>query len=365
MVKRRQFMAAAAVALAAVPALPRPRAAVAAGEPTSFPHTLVERTSGTGLIRPGMHFDHVAFQSDGVLPEGVQIRFVGVEEDGEWHRVRFAEHARDGEEGTPVALLAVPEGSEGYELRGGGEGLAAITMNTRDGQRMRTSRETGGTLEVPSALKGLSLPPVHYVTRAGWGADESLRFDGAGNELWPAEFSPAQTITVHHTALAVNGDPAAAVRAVYHLHAVEQAWGDIGYHLLIGPDGTIYEGRYSGEDQVPVFAGLPVGTGAEVVTAGHVGGYNSGNIGVCLLGDFTGEMPTQAAQDSLVRVLALLCLVTGVDPRARIEYVNPVNGQAITVHGVSRHRDWLTTECPGNMFAATFDAIRERVARLL
>jgi hypothetical protein len=198
-------------------------------------------------------------------------------------------------------------------------------------------------------------------TRSGWGADESLRFDEDGNDLWPAVFHRVQALTVHHTAMATTGDHAADVRAVYHLHAAEQAWGDIGYHLLVDPEGVVYEGRHSGGG-LPIFRTLPLPGLAESVTAGHAFGFNHANIGVCLLGDFTDEIPTRAAQDSLVDVLRVLCALTGVNPAERIEYVNPDTGVVTEQEAVARHRDWLDTECPGNAFAEVFDtAIRQRV----
>ena len=57
------------------------------------------------------------------------------------------------------------------------------------------------------------------ITRApSWGADESLRFDSGGHEIWPPEFSPMQKAIVHHTAGRNNDpNPAATVRAIYYL----------------------------------------------------------------------------------------------------------------------------------------------------
>src|SRR5439155_10156344 len=45
------------------------------------------------------------------------------------------------------------------------------------------------------------------ISRAGWGADESLRFDSTGKEIWPPAFYPVQKVIVHHTATQ-NSDPA-------------------------------------------------------------------------------------------------------------------------------------------------------------
>jgi len=201
--------------------------------------------------------------------------------------------------------------------------------------------------------------PVTYLSRAAWGADESKRFSG-GVEVWPAEWYPVQVLTVHHTA-GNNNDPtpAATIRAIYNDQAVSQGWGDIGYHLLIDEAGQVYEGRWTGTDGVPIFGNGP--TGMMVNTAGHASGYNTGNIGVCLLGNFTSQGPTAAAREALVTVLADLARVCHIGPSATINYFNPVNQQAKSNFGVSGHRDWNNTQCPGNTFYPSFDELRQLV----
>src|SRR5262249_24830334 len=142
----------------------------------------------------------------------------------------------------------------------------------------------------------------------------------------PAYF-PVQTLTVHHTAGANSDpDPAATVRAIYFFHTITRGFGDIGYHLLIDEAGTVYEGRWSGTDRVPVF-GPELGPDGrpQMVNAAHVGGFNSGNIGVALLGDFTNQLPTSAARRSLTLVLAVLAGVENLDPLATTRYVNPIS----------------------------------------
>ena len=107
------------------------------------------------------------------------------------------------------------------------------------------------------------------VTRCEWGADESLM-------TWAPQFYPAQKLTVHHTATANNdADPAATMRAIYRYQAVDRGFGDIGYQYLIDESGRVYEGRYSGVDNYPGHDA----EGVNVVTAAHVGGFNSGNTG--------------------------------------------------------------------------------------
>jgi len=214
---------------------------------------------------------------------------------------------------------------------------------------------------------GGSLAGLCARDRAAWGADESLRLDPAGNDRWPPVFFSVQRITVHHTVIDdPGGDPAAAVRAIYRYHAVDLGFGDIGYQLLIGRDGCVYEGRVSGDDGVPVFSGPPKPGGpALAVNGGHVLGFNPGNVGVALIGDFTDAAPSRAALRSLTRTLAALVVAGGLDPLATGTYVNPITGATLETATISGHRDWLSTECPGERLYPLLPEIRRRVARLV
>ncbi|ONI75191.1 hypothetical protein ALI144C_41345 [Actinosynnema sp. ALI-1.44] len=197
-------------------------------------------------------------------------------------------------------------------------------------------------------------------TRSGWGADESYRLKD-GKERWLPEYFKAQTLTVHHEGVGTGGDPAARVRGIYKLHAVDNGWGDIGYHLLIGSDGVIFEGRWSGDDCVPVFPA----TGSAPVNAGHVAQWNAGNIGICLINNLSVVEPTAAALESLAKVAAVLSVRCGLDPLGSTNYVNPINGKRKTVPTMSLHRDWATTECPGEKLLPKIPQVKARVTELV
>jgi hypothetical protein len=184
--------------------------------------------------------------------------------------------------------------------------------------------------------------------------------------VWPAEYAPTQALTVHHTAGANNDpDPAGTVRAIYYYQSVTLAWGDVGYHLFIDEQGRVYEGRWSGANPVPAFdTTVPAGADPGLVVAGHAGGYNTGNLGVCLLGNFTNQGPAPAARATLITVLASLARVCEIDPELVVNYVGPT-GNTRTVLGVSGHRDWNATECPGNTFYPQLPAVRSEVAQLI
>lgn len=181
------------------------------------------------------------------------------------------------------------------------------------------------------------------LSRQAWGADESLRFGPDGSETWPPDYHPVQTLSVHHTGSA-NGeaDPAARVRTIYRDQTVGQGWGDIGYHYLMDAAGLVYEGRWSGTDGDPAH-----NAAGQLVTAAHIATYNSGNVGIALLGTFTTGAPTSAARGALVQPLAELATRHSIDPlQQKVGYVNPVNGATWSGPAVSGHRDWAATACP-------------------
>jgi hypothetical protein len=227
----------------------------------------------------------------------------------------------------------------------------------------------------PGAAAGFDLPgglfcPVPYMNRAAWGADESLRYTNNGG-YWTEDYFPVRTITVHHTGFVVDPDAAKAVRDIYTKQTLQGdgttgggvGWGDIGYNLLIDDQGVVYEGRYSGTDGFPVFN--PDGN---MVTGAHVLHYNTGNIGVCLLGYLDDGPATPAAQDSLTTVLAYLAVAGHVNPTGMVNYVNAAPGYtqyAKTVHAISGHRDWAATDCPGSAEYPLLPGIRTGAAAAL
>ncbi|MER6360708.1 peptidoglycan recognition family protein [Kitasatospora sp. NPDC001527] len=251
------------------------------------------------------------------------------------------------------ATVLVPAGGAvGYDLR-----LPDGAVNPRSAALDTTAGPARTATLSPTAP--VTFCGVQYLSRAAWGADESKRFKN-GAENSPAKYYPLQTLTVHHTDTPnADADPAATVRAIYEYHAVTQDWGDIGYHFLIDEAGRIYEGRWSGDDGLPAHD-----ADGKVVTAFHTSGFNSGNLGIALLGTLTGQEPTAAARRSLTLVLALLTRTHGLDPQAHVTFVNPVNGVTKPVDLISGHRDWLATDCPGGTMYATLPALRAGVAAL-
>jgi hypothetical protein len=226
--------------------------------------------------------------------------------------------------------------------------LSVVEFMERSGSRLRAAPAEG------------LLPAV--IPRSGWGADESLRFDSSGKEIWPPAFWPIQKLIVHHTDTQ-NGDPdpAATVRSIYYYHSVTQGWGDIGYNFVIDESGRIYEGRHS-RDYAPGVTPTGRDSSGRGVTGAHAQGFNSGTVGVALLGTLTSRDATAAARDALERLLTWEAYSTGLDPEASSTFVNPVSGQQATFPNIAGHRDVGATECPGSVFYSTLPSIRADVA---
>jgi hypothetical protein len=212
-------------------------------------------------------------------------------------------------------------------------------------------------------LSGVAQPSV--ILRSGWAADESLRFDASGKEVWPPAFYPIQKVIVHHTATQNNDpDPAATIRSIYQYHAVTQGWGDIGYNFVIDESGRIYEGRYS-RPYAPGESPTGEDSNGNGVTAAHTQGYNSGTVGIALLGTLTNQDATPAARNALERLIAWIDDSHGIDPQRSALYTNPVSGTQATFPNIAGHRDLAATECPGGAFYATLPTIRSDVAALI
>lgn len=200
------------------------------------------------------------------------------------------------------------------------------------------------------------------ISRAAWGADESLRFDDQGLEPWPEVFQHVQKIVIHHTA-GPNYDPnpAATVRSIMRYDAITKGWTDIGYNFLIDSGGHIYEGRHS-RTYAP--GEIPTGEDAAglLVTGAHAYEFNSGVIGIAMMGTFTNQDITPAARASLEKLIAWESERHGIDPKGAATYVNPVTGAARVFPNIAGHRNVAQTACPGGVFYATLPALRTAVA---
>jgi len=259
--------------------------------------------------------------------------------------------------GDPHGLGSVAATRRRFLL--GGAGVLATTLTTVLGAATPAAAHDDGA--------ALWLPP--YLNRPAWGADESLRLDPDGSVNYPVRFFPVQKITIHHTASWTpwsTDDGIELMGAIYREH-VAHDFGDIGYHLLIDPLGTVYEGRFSGGTSFPIYDNYPGWSAAvpRAVNAAHLYNYNAGNIGIGLMGNFERHDVSDEAWQALVSTVAMICAHTGLDPLGRSAYHNPVNGITEDLPTIVAHRTVTGTDCPGAAVVERFGELRRSVAALV
>jgi hypothetical protein len=193
-------------------------------------------------------------------------------------------------------------------------------------------------------------PPI--VSRARWGADESIVRGG------PVYASRVRLSVVHHTAGTNTysaSQSAAIVRGIQRYHVVGNGWNDIGYNFLVDKYGQIFEGRAGGL--------------ARNVIGAHAQGFNTGSVGVAVLGTYDGVRIPAAGRSALERLLAWRLDVAHVDPVSLLTYFSYGNprfpaGTAVRLRAVSGHRDTGYTSCPGPTLYGELGAIATAVSKI-
>jgi uncharacterized protein with LGFP repeats len=206
-------------------------------------------------------------------------------------------------------------------------------------------------LPLPSAAAAPGQPP-NIITRAQWGADESMRCPRT-------VYDPGvRAGIVHHTAGSNDYGPqdsAAIVRSIYAYHTRTLGWCDIAYNALVDKYGQVFEGRAGGMDRP--------------VEGAHTGGFNKDTWGVAMLGNFEAVPPTPIQLRTVGRLLGWRLGMDHVDPRGTVVLTSAGSfshfpaGATPTLPSIFTHRDVGNTECPGNAAYALMDRIRDIAAR--
>jgi uncharacterized protein YgiM (DUF1202 family) len=203
-----------------------------------------------------------------------------------------------------------------------------------------TAGATLAQVAEPALYPDFAPPPV--IGRPAWGADEALRFDKKGREIFPVEYAPVEHVIIHHADTANFNDPVLEMRSIYYFHAVTRGWGDIAYNYLVDFLGNVYEGRVGGE--------TAVGTHAE--------GYNRGSCGICLMGRFFEDGITPEMHNAIVWIAAWAA--RDLDPEASAPFHD-----IPSLPTICGHRDVNNTSCPGEEFYQTIAAVRTEVRRVV
>jgi hypothetical protein len=192
-------------------------------------------------------------------------------------------------------------------------------------------------------------PPL--IPRSAWRADEAIV------RAKPRYAPRLRLAIVHHTAGASTYAPTASariVRAIELYHVKGNGWNDIGYNFLVDRYGQVFEGRGGGI--------------ARNVIGAHAEGFNTGSVGVAVIGNFAARSITPAAKAALVKLIAWRLDVAHVDPLARPTVASGGNpkfrsGMPVSLRAISGHRDAGFTSCPGNVLYNVLPSIADEVAR--
>ncbi len=200
----------------------------------------------------------------------------------------------------------------------------------------------------PRALATASSPAI--VTRSAWRASDSIR-RGA-----PRYASALRFAVVHHSAGSnsyTKAQSPAVVRAIQLYHVRGNGWDDVGYNFLVDRYGQVFEGRFGGIERNVIGA--------------HAQGFNTGSVGVALLGNYDSMALSAEARSALVRVLAWRLDVAHVDPLTALSMPSGGNprfptGVPVLLRPISGHRDVGFTSCPGSIVYGQLNLLARAVS---
>jgi SpoIID/LytB domain protein len=256
-----------------------------------------------------------------------------------------AAHAKVATEPVGVA------GSEQVQVRVTGRtdgALAHVEATFVDGGTSAADASVGAT---PAASANAAAAAPTIISRADWGADESLR------TCSPEYLTSIKGAVVHHTVNSNNYSSAevpALLRGIYAYHVNGNGWCDVGYQFFADRFGRLFEGRFGG-----VYKNI---LGAQS------GGFNSQTFGVSSLGNHDTSTagavaPTSAELASIAKLIGWKSWLNGWDPTTSTSFTSAGStrwpaGTVITRTRVVGHRDFSLTECPGDLMYTKIPSIR-------
>jgi hypothetical protein len=274
---------------------------------------------------PDADSDEAAASGDGVVSAPISV------------------HAADGAE---VRITLVPEGpsdpgaAESTTVPAATEATEApapvtpissadlVVVGERDRRETVTAVPLAGAAEAPFGIN----------SRASWGARPA-----ASGPEYSADVGLA---VVHHSVTPNDYAPSdvpSIIRGIQTYHMNTQGWKDIAYNFVVDKYGGIWEGREGGV--------------SSPVIGAHAKGFNTGTVGIVVLGDFTRTTPTSTALESVARVSGWKLNLHGHDPAESVRWTSRGSdtypaGAVVTLPRVVGHKDTGATDCPASVHAS-------------
>ncbi|MPZ65631.1 MAG: hypothetical protein GEU83_08980 [Pseudonocardiaceae bacterium] len=332
---RREALAMLPALLTPLLATPAARASSGAPEPVEVSQRAIELSSRSAqpTVSSKTPFAMVGLRWDGQPPEVMAVRVPG----GEWTAMEPAP-------GTTASQPVWTGRTHEVQVRATRDGAPAIGV--------------AAVLIDPGRSPSDAVPPTSrdrgypVVSRAGWGADESLR-------CREAQFDDeVRAVALHHTAETNDysaSDSPAIVRGIYAYHAETLGWCDIGYHALVDRFGQVFEGRAGGLERPVIGA--------------HSAGFNRRTSSIAMMGSYTGHQAGDAQRDALSGYLGWKLAAHGLDPTGETTLLSEGGGSSRHPSGTEvrlpvllGHRDVGHTECPGDDGYALLPGLRSAAA---
>ena len=210
-----------------------------------------------------------------------------------------------------------------------GEGRAAVAPT-------HTRVPTPAPTPTPNGLEpALDDAAVDVVSRTAWGAPDAER-----SPDWIPAYQIPSHLIVHHTGEFPGTSGTSDLQGIWNYHATVRGWGDIGYNYVIDVSGRIYEGR----------------AGGDLVAGAHTHGFNTGSIGIALIGNFEAGVPPAPMLRSLRRLAASLADRYGIS----VDAIGETDG--VRAANLAGHRDYNQTDCPGLNVYQVLPALRLLIA---
>jgi peptidoglycan hydrolase-like protein with peptidoglycan-binding domain len=207
------------------------------------------------------------------------------------------------------------------------------------------------TRAVPAASASAAARQPTIITRAQWGADESLRGSITLN-------TTVKAITIHHTAGSnsyTQDTTAAQIRGIYAYDTITLGWADIAYNFLVDKWGRIYEGR--------------AGSITKPVRGAHSLGFNTDTMGISALGNYETASAPAVMVDSMAKVAGWKLSQYGVNPASKVTLTSQggtgtkyAAGTTVSIDAVHAHQNTFATACPGKYLYPQMATLRSKAA---
>lgn len=138
--------------------------------------------------------------------------------------------------------------------------------------------------------------------------------------------SPTHLIIHHSAGFSSAPDYKQVMTYYWDFHVNTNGWDDIGYNWLIDPNGVIYEAR-----------------GSNTLGA-HFSCMNSNTLGICMIGNYVSQPPSDTAIESLLALLAYEAYQNNIDPDGMSYH----STSQLNLYNISSHRDGNSATAPGS-----------------